>query len=292
MCTLVRLEIVKLTRRKVFYLGFLALLLFCGVFLVGFYMTDFQRFFSRQRWFRDLNKAVGLDIDPLINGSLYAALAFGFMYYVMVPPIAALAGGHSIAGEAKEGTLRSVLSRPVSRLELATAKFLVALAYTSFLIFFFVCLSLLIGWVAVGKGDLLVFRGVFADAQKAPGLAIWTAEAWTAAERLLLAAFLSSAAMSIVVALSFALSALFDNPLVAIIGALSLFLISWVVGNIEFYERLRPYLFTTHMNFWKDAFQREIPWRETLRSMRSAAAYTMAFLVFGLAFFCRRDVNC
>ncbi len=288
MYKLIRLEIVKLTRRKVFYVGFLALLLFCCVFLVGFYTTDFQRFFSRQQWFRDLK----LDVRPYINGSLYTALAFGFMYYVMVPPIAALAGGHSIAGEAKEGTLRSVLSRPVSRLELATAKFVTALAYTSFMIVFFVCMSLLFGWTAEGKGDLLVFRGVFADAQKAPGLMIWTADAWTAAQRLLLAACLGSAAMSVVVAMSFAMSALFDNPIVAIIGALCLFLISWVMGSIEFYERLKPYLFTTHMNFWKDAFQREIPWTETLRAMRNALAYTMSFLVFGLVVFCRRDVNC
>ncbi|MDQ7779175.1 MAG: ABC transporter permease [Planctomycetota bacterium] len=286
MFTLIRLEILKLTRQKTFYVALFALLLFCLVFLVGFHTTDFQRFFSRQKWYRESK----FDITPFLNGPLYAALAFGFVYYVLIPPFAALAGGHSIAGEAREGTLRMILSRPVSRLELGTAKFLAAFGYLVFIIFFVVGLSLLVGRSAMGGGSLLVYRGVFAESQGG-GLPFWVVGEAEAVKRLFLAAALGSIAMSVVVTLAFALSSMFENPIVSIIGALCVFLVSWVIGNIEYYERLKPYLFTTHMNFWKDAFQAKIPWTETMRSMRWVAGYSVSFLTIGLAVFCRKDIK-
>mgnify|MGYP003694198865 CR=1 FL=1 len=35
----------------------------------------------------------------------------------------------------------------------------------------------------------------------------------------------------------------------------------YIVGRVEFFEQLRPYFFTTDMDFWRDVFKPDIPWQ-------------------------------
>ena len=66
--TLFRLETLKVTHRKVFYIAYLALGFVSMMFVYSFSKFDF-------RWSKRAAKALDLNIDPLINGLFCTELA-------------------------------------------------------------------------------------------------------------------------------------------------------------------------------------------------------------------------
>lgn len=61
-----------------------------------------------------------------------------------------------LAGEATAGTYRMILTRPVSRFSVVTAKFFAALIYVNALILWMSVLSLGLSVLFFGKGELLI----------------------------------------------------------------------------------------------------------------------------------------
>src|SRR5215213_341866 len=75
---------------------------------------------------------------------------------VHVPLLIALVAGDIIAGEANMGTLRLLVTKPVSRKELLLSKFLASSIYTVLLLSFMAFLSLFVSIIIFGKGDLMI----------------------------------------------------------------------------------------------------------------------------------------
>ena len=81
------------------------------------------------------------------------------------------------------------------------------------------------------------------------------------------------------------LSVVFDNPVTAVAATLALYLTLYIVGRIEFFENLRPFFFTTDMDFWRDVLKPEIPWHNLYHYVATCGAY-----VFGLLLDCGPDL--
>jgi len=60
---------------------------------------------------------------------------------------------------------------------------------------------------------------------------------------------------------------------------------------VEFFDQLRPYFFTTDMDFWRDVFKPEIPWTSFQHYASICGAYIFGTLALAVTIFERRDIT-
>ena len=97
-------------------------------------------------------------------------------------------------------------------------------------------------------------------------------------------------ALLVIAALALLCSVLFDSPVQAIVITIAAYLGLYIVGRVEFFEHLRPYLFTTDMDFWRDVFKPTIPWRSLWHYACVCGAYTTGLLFATVIIFERKDI--
>jgi hypothetical protein len=99
--------------------------------------------------------------------------------------------------------------------------------------------------------------------------------------------------LSLVVPLAFALvcSVLSDRGLIAVVVALTVFMLMQILGNVPAFAPIRPWLFTTPMSFWNGIFTREPDWAQIARDMAWSLAYVVTFVGVALVVFRNRDIG-
>lgn len=278
MFRIIRLEWIKTFSKLRTYIGFIAICVVLPLIFIGLKLDKGQFLTSSSSYvFLEQNFYI---MGNLLNGFFVSQLV---MYFLMVhiPFFIALVAGDQIAGEAAAGTLRMVLIRPPSRLKVLAAKAAISLIYTIMLVLCLAVLSLGLGILIFGTGDLLV-RG--------DGLLILSKH--QALCRFLIAYPLAILAMSVVAALALLLSVLVENAIGPIIGTMAIVVISVIVSEtpISLFERIRPFLFTSYSKVWQKAFLDPIPFNDMILSVIYLLMYIVLF--FGAAFFIfnRRDI--
>jgi len=282
MFTLIRIEVIKLVRAKSFYLSFAALAGFVALMLWGFYtyaarkagsaaVEQFKYTYESKQYF---------------NGLTFALYSVLFSFTLLLPVFVAMTAGAQIAGEARTGTLRMVCARPVSRVSLVLSKFLVTTLHVFLLLAFLVGLNLLVGLLFVGWGDLELYPGAL-NLVAEPGKLMRDEALW----RFAYAVLAGTWALLVVAALALLCSVLFETPALAIVTTLTLYLTLYIVGRVEFFEQLRPYFFTTDMDFWRDVFKPDIPWQSFMHYACICGAYTIGLLLAAIAIFERKDIT-
>jgi len=278
MFRLIHLEWIKTFRKGRTYIGFIAISVLLPLVFIGLNL-DKGRFLTGSTSYGLLENNFYI-MGNLLNGFFVSQLV---MYSLMVhiPFFIALVAGDQVAGEATSGTLRMVLIRPPSRLKLITAKAAISLVYTVMLVLCLAVLSLGLGIIIFGTGDLLV---------RAEGLLILSKE--QALCRFLVAYPLAMLAMGVVAALALLLSVLVENAIGPIIGTMAIVVISVIISEtpISLFERIRPFLFTTYTKVWEMAFLDPVPLYDIVLSIMYLLLYMLIF--FGAAFiiFQRRDI--
>jgi ABC-2 type transport system permease protein len=169
---------------------------------------------------------------------------------VHVPLLIALVGGDMIAGEANMGTLRLLISKPISRSGLLLGKFTAATIYTLLLLTWMAFLSLFLSIFIFGTGDLMVFQSETVIQIPAHDI-FW---------RYLAAFAFAAIAMTTVAALSFLLSAFAENSIGPIVATICVVIVSTILTtmNLPLFVSMKPYLFTSHMLGWKGFFDIEV----------------------------------
>ncbi len=278
MFRLIHLEWIKTFRKGRTYIGFIAISVLLPLVFIGLNL-DKGRFLTGSTSYGLLENNFYI-MGNLLNGFFVSQLV---MYSLMVhiPFFIALVAGDQVAGEATSGTLRMVLIRPPSRLKLITAKAAISLVYTVMLVLCLAVLSLGLGIIIFGTGDLLV---------RAEGLLILSKE--QALCRFLVAYPLAMLAMGVVAALALLLSVLVENAIGPIIGTMAIVVISVIISEtpISLFEKIRPFLFTTYTKVWEMAFLDPVPLYDIVLSIMYLLLYMLIF--FGAAFiiFQRRDI--
>ncbi|MGA9997343.1 MAG: ABC transporter permease subunit [Pyrinomonadaceae bacterium] len=273
---------IKLLRSKSFYLSFVALSGFIGLMLWGFYSyaerktggqatEQFKYTYESKSYF---------------NGLTFALYSLIFSFSLLIPIFVAMMAGGQIAGEARAGTLRMICVRPISRVSIFLSKFMVAALYTYLLMAFFIGLNLLVGLLFVGWGNLEMYPGPL-NLVDEPGRIMRDEALW----RFAYASLTGTWALLVVAAIAMLFSVLFETPVMATIATVSLYLIFYIIGRIEFFEHLRPYFFTTDMDFWRDVFKPEIPWRSLYHYGSVCGAYIFGALLAAMLIFDRKDIT-
>jgi len=282
MITLLRLELLKLLRSRSFYLSFAALFGFVVLMLWGFYSYA-QR------------KTSGLAAEQFkytyesksyFNGLTFTLYSLVFAFSLLIPIFVAMTAGGQIAGERRAGTLRMICIRPVSRVSLVLSKFVIAAIHTYLLMAFFIALNLLVGLLFVGWGDLQLYPGAL-NLVDEPGRILRDDALW----RFCYASFSGTWALLVVAALATLLSVIFENPVTAVASTLAIYLMLYIVGRIEFFVTLRPFFFTTDMDFWRDVLKPEIPWPSFYHYATTCGAYIFGLLLLAVVIFERRDIT-
>jgi ABC-2 type transport system permease protein len=281
MITLLRLELEKLFRSKGFYLSFAVLVGFVILMLWGFYtyaarktggqaVEQFKYTYESKEYF---------------NGLTFALYSVLFSFTLLLPIFVSMSAGSQIAGEARAGTLRMICTRPISRASLILSKFMVTGLHTFLLLAFFIGLNLLVGLIFVGWGNLELYPGPL-NLVDAPGKIMRD----DALMRFGYAALTGTWALLVVAALALLCSVVFDSPVQATVMTIAAYLTLYIVGRVEFFEHLRPYFFTTDMEFWRDVFKPEIPLQSLWHYACVCGAYTAGLLLSTVMIFERKDV--
>jgi ABC-2 type transport system permease protein len=281
MLTLLKLELEKLFRSRNFYLSFVVLIGFVVLMLWGFYtyaarkaggqaVEQFKYTYESKQYF---------------NGMTFALYSVLFSFTLLLPIFVAMSAGVQIAGEARAGTLRMICTRPISRASLILSKFLVTALHALLLLSFFIGLNLLVGLIFVGWGNLELYPGPL-NLVDAPGK-IMRDEALM---RFAYAAASGTWALLVIAALALLCSVIFDSPVQAIVTTIAAYLTLYIVGRVEFFEHLRPYFFTTDMDFWRDVFRPDIPWQSFWHYACVCGIYTAGLLLATVIVFERKDI--
>lgn len=282
MITQLRLEALKLIRARSFFLSFVALSSFVALMLWGFY-TYAERKAGQQA---TAQFKYTYESKSYFNGLTFALYSVMFSFSLLIPIFVAMNAGAQIAGERQAGTLRMICIRPVSRVSLLLSKFLVIAFYTYLLVAFFISLNLLVGLFFVGWGDLQLYPGAL-NLVDEPGTLVRDEALW----RFAYASLSGTWSLLVVAAVAMLFSVLFENPSMATVATLALYLVFHIVGRVEFFEHLRPYFFTTDMDFWRDVFKPEIPWQSFGRHGSICGAYIFGILLLAVSIFDRKDIT-
>lgn len=278
MFSIFMIECKKLLHRPRTYAGLIILLIIMTAMLIGLKCT---------KQFEHMKDMMGQDFIVAGNITNAAFLARSFLqgiYFLILPLAVCSVCGDLIASEAADGTLRTILTRPVSRISFILTKYAVCIL-SSFVF------TLLIGVIAYGAG--LIFLGggsLFLIPEFRTGDGIWVLTEKTAVIRLLASYLLVALGMLAVGSISFMISAFLSNSNGAVFGAMGFFVISSIIGQIEYFKVLKPYLLTTYIDSWQNFFGRTLNTGDIIKSAAAILIYAIASFIIGIVIFERRDV--
>jgi ABC-2 type transport system permease protein len=207
----------------------------------------------------------------LIVATLLAMSSF------FLPLLAAMSGSNTIAGEAENGTLRTMLMQPTTRARFLMSKWIVANLYVAICVFLLGIGSLIAGGAVFGLHPLNLFTGQTIGVAHALGLAV-AGYAFT------------FVGMMCVVSVSMLFSTLTNSSLTAAIGGLVLVIVMLVLTGFSVFDFLQPYLFVHHFMAWTNFLSSPVEWGPVIKAFINFAMWILG--TTGLAYwrFSRRDV--
>ena len=241
-----------------------------------------------------LKDTLDIPYNTILNGYFVCFVILNLLL-IHIPLLIALVAGDEIAGEANMGTLRLLVSKPVSRMQLMLAKFTATVIYTGLLLAWMAFLSLALSIVLFGTNDLIVARSNAIEIISRNDV-MW---------RYLAAFAYATVALTTVASLAFLLSVFADNSIGPIVSTISIVIVFTILSELQIplYDRtVKPYLFTSHMLGWKgffylktDAEGISIPGTienlpAVMKSMGILLAYIVLFTGSAIAIFKRKDI--
>jgi len=241
MWTLINIELFKIFRKPRTFIAFVAIAAIVGLIQMGFYV-DGESYIK----FGMQSLTDSFDVEgKVLNGYLLAYIVLQTLL-IHVPLLIALVAGDMISGEANMGTLRLLITKPISRDKLITAKFLASAIYTILLLIWMAIWALFVSMLIFGTDDLIILKSDTVI-QIVASDTFW---------RYFAAFGFAALAMVTVSALSFFLSIFAENSIGPIIACMSIVIIFTILNtlNLPIFNVVKPYLFTSHMLGWKGFF--------------------------------------
>ena len=241
----IRWECVKLCAQRRVWLGFAICALVEIVFALLFKIPQVRALAEG-----DLRLA-NVRFSEAFSGLTMAAHLIGEASMLVGALFVAMVAGGIVSGEAEEGTLRMVLSRPVPRTRVWLQRLLVSSGYTLALSAFITATSLMIGLAFEGPGRLLMVmprENVTGDFSLAEGLV-----------RYALASTLLAASMLTISLFAFALSCSHIKPAAAAALALTVFIADGSLRQMPAAAPVKKHFLMTRMISWLHAFDGTIP---------------------------------
>ncbi|MBM4170408.1 MAG: hypothetical protein FJ214_00885 [Ignavibacteria bacterium] len=276
MSTLIWVELQKIYKKWRTYIGFLAIGVLVPIVQIALYFTGEGYVKALTRNFQDSFIFVG----NLFNGYLIGYLLLSSLF-IHIPFLIVLVGGDILASEATAGTYRMLLTRPVSRLKVVTAKYISGIIYVATLLAFLALLSLGISCLVFGTGELISFRGK---------IIIFAADdiLW----RFAAAYGFALLSMSTVFALAFLFSSMVENAIGPIVASMAVIIILFILSAlpIDFFKDISPYFFTSHMIQWDGFFHDPVDYKDIIESALIMFAHIVGLYLITTYIFIKKDI--
>ena len=270
-------EFIKIAAKPRSYIGIGAITVIVGIILFAMY-ADGKMFISLVTG--PINQALSVE-GNILNGNLIAFIILQ-MLIIHVPLLIALVTGDLISGEAAMGTIRLLLTKPISRTGILFSKYLAGCAYTFVMLLWLMILALVVGKMMFGTGDLMVLNSdgiIVLQQQDLP---------WRFACGFSLA-FLS---MVMIATLSITLSCFSENSIGPIVTTMAIIILFTIIGalNVPVLEPIQPYLFTNHMVAWRNFFEDPLPTGKILKSIFILLIHIIGLLSIAVYKFNKKDI--
>lgn len=275
---LLRTELKKIFRRPRTYISFAIVAALAGIIQLAL-LVDGQSFvdFVLQGLEEQFSFA-----GKVLNGYLVTYIILQTLL-VNVPLLVAIVAADAISGEAATGTLRLLLTKPISRTRLVLTKYAAAVVYSVLLLFWLAIVGLGFSLLLFGPGDMVNLRSEEVVFLLQDDL-LW---------RYAAAFGMAALAMACIAALSMLLSIFAENSIGPIITTMGIILFLTVISTLglPFFETIKPWLFTTHIIAWKGFFSAPVPYDAILFSGGMLVGYTLLFLAAAVYFFRKKDIQ-
>ncbi len=291
MWILLQIELFKIFRRPRTYISFAAIASMILIIQLG---LKFDGKSYLQLLMSGISDSFYVPYELILNGYLVAFVILNTLL-IHVPLLVALVAGDMVAGEANMGTLRLLVTRPVSRTRLMLAKFTASVIYTVMLLVWMAFLALLLSMLFFGTNDMIIARNDVME-QIGRNDILW---------RYFAAFGYAAVALSTVAALAFLLSVFAENSIGPIVSTISIVIVLTILSEmkIPLYDNtVKPYLFTSHMLAWKGFFYSKasgdgqaIPGSvenlpAILRSLAVLLSYIALFVTTAIVVFRKKDI--
>jgi ABC-2 type transport system permease protein len=270
-------EFLKIAAKPRSYIGLGAITLLIGIILFALKMDGLTYISFITAPFEQSLSFEG----NLLNGNTMAFIILQ-MLIIHIPLLVALVTGDLVSGEGAMGTIRLLLTKPISRTSVLFSKYLAGCAYTLVIIVWLAILALGVSKVIFGNGDLMVLNS--------DGLVIlqqsdvlWRFVAGFAV------AFL---ALVTVATLSLTFSCFSENSIGPIVSTMSVIILFTIIGTLDvpIFDKIRPLLFTTHMAAWRSFFEDPLPVKQIINSIVVLVVHCVLLLSIAVYKFKRKDI--
>ncbi|MFC4262619.1 ABC transporter permease subunit [Ferruginibacter yonginensis] len=247
MWSLLQIELYKISKRPRTYIAFIAIAAIVLIFQFAF-KADGKSYMNLM--LQSAGDTFELDRSKAINGYFMCYIILNTLL-IQVPILVALVAGDAISGEANMGTLRLILTKPISRSQIIGVKFIASVIYTIGLLVFMAVMALFISMLIFGVDDMLIFRVKGDESQI---LQITKDDVmW----RYFAAFGYAAVALTVIAALALLLSVFAENSIGPIIATVCIVIVCTIVSNINvpiIDKTIKPWLFTSYLVGWKGFF--------------------------------------
>jgi ABC-2 type transport system permease protein len=295
MWNLLQIELFKISKRPRTYIAFAAIAAIVLIFQFAF-KADGESYMNLMM--QNIQDNFELDKSKAINGYFMCYIILNTLL-VQVPILVALIAGDAISGEANMGTLRLLLTKPISRTQLLLVKFFASFIFTVVLLIWMAMIALFLSMAIFGVDDMLIFR---AKGEESQILQITKDDIlW----RYFAAFGYAAIALTVIAALSILLSVFAENSIGPIVATVCIVIFFTIVSNLNvpiIDKNVKPYLFTSYLVGWKGFFYIGINddgqpikgsienWGAIRKSLSILLAHIALFLGIAIVAFRKKDI--
>ena len=245
MWSLLQIELYKISKRPRTYIAFAAITAIVLIFQFAF-KADGQNYMNLM--LQSVQDSFDMDKSKAINGYFMCYIILNTLL-IQVPILVALIAGDAISGEANMGTLRLILTKPISRTQIILVKFTASFLFTVMLLVWMAVMALFLSLFIFGADDMLIFR---AKGEESQILQITKDDImW----RYFAAFGYAAVALTVIAALAMLLSVFAENSIGPIIATVCIVIVCTVISNINvpiIDKNVKPWLFTSYLVGWKE----------------------------------------
>jgi ABC-2 type transport system permease protein len=242
MWKLTYIEIVKVFKRPRTYIAFVAVWAIVSLIQLAIY-ADGPKYMDFV--LKDIKDSFDVIGNPL-NGYFVCFVILQTLL-VHVPLLVALVSADMVAGEANMGTLRLLITKPVSRTQLLLSKFLASSFYTFVLLVWIAVLGLFLSMLIFGTDGMINAKSYEIIILNGNDI-FW---------RYLLAFAYATLALLTVTAVGFFFSIFAENSLGPIVATMSVIIVFTILTTLDIplFQSVKDFFFTSHMIAWKGFFE-------------------------------------
>lgn len=247
MWKLLQIELFKISKRPRTYIAFIAVVALSSIFQIAF-KVDGKSYLGFM--LQDIPGQFDYEPDKMLNGYFMCYIILNTLL-IQVPILIAFIAADAISGEANMGTLRLLITKPVSRTQLILVKFAASVVFTMLLLIWMAIVALFLSMLVFGVNDMAFAR------TKGDSSEILTIPQDDVLWRYAAAFGYATVALTVIASLSLLLSIFAENSIGPIITTVSIVIVCTVITNINvpiIEKNVKPWLFTSDLVGWKGFF--------------------------------------